>query len=687
MHLARAAALATLTAACTTPDTNLSEQPVPRRSQAKIVASVTSTMSPAVDPCQDFYQYACGGWLAATKLPDDESRWVRSFNVIARDNRALLHTLIQPSPQPGPKRHPEEERAITFWAACNDEQRLADRGAEPLIPWLRRADAATTPQALLALTGDMHRHGMSALFSFRVSPDPKQPDRYIAQLSQGGLGLPDRKYYLDQDQRAIELRAAYTAHITTSLSMLGVPADDATQQAALILELETTLAVISLPRDQLRDPEKTYNKVNPAQLKAMAPDLPLDAYFTALGLAAAPDATNVRVPTFFQQLGATLAQAKPEALAAYARWHIVRSNASILTPALEAASFDFYGKTLSGAKQQQPRWERCIQATDRALPHSVGRMFVQRAFSPRARDIAFQLVASIREGFAARINTLDWMDAPTKQRAQGKLATIFPKMGYPDAWDDYSAIDVKPDTYFENTLNARRFDTARDLKRLGGPVDLAEWFMSAPTVNAYYTPFGNQIVFPAGILQAPFFDEAFPPAMNFGGIGMVIGHEITHGFDDSGRKFDEAGRLTQWWSDASVAAFEQRAACVEQLYSSIEAAPGITINGKLTLGENIADLGGVRLAWDGWQHWRAKHPGESSPVPGLTPEQLFFVGFAQSWCALTSDEAQRLRLVTDSHSPPEWRVNATLSQTPMFHEAFSCPVGAPMRPAQVCQVW
>jgi putative endopeptidase len=685
--LTRCAALTALLTACTPPaaDPQPTEPAAPRRTQAEVVASVTETLDTQINPCDDFYKYACGGWLTSTKLPEDESRWVRSFNVIARQNRALLHTLVQPTL--GGKLHPEEARAVHFWQACTDEQTLTQRGTAPLAPWLTLADQVTTPEALLAFAGTLHHNGMRALISFGVSPDPREPGIYIAQLSQGGLGLPDRRYYLETDERSVTILSAYKAHVTRSLVLIGASEADAAAQADQILALETAIAQIQTPRDQLRDPEKTYNKLDPAQLAKLAPDLALASFFTTLGLKAAPVATNVRVPTFFSQLGAVLAGATPEALRAYARWNVARSTAGLLTPEIDAASFDFYGRTLSGAKEQQPRWERCIQATDRALPDAMGRLFVAHAFSPRARDIARQMVDSIRTGFAARIKTLPWMDDITRTRALGKLATVFPKMGYADAWKDYSSIPVTTDAHFENTLAALRFDTERDLARLGGPVDLAEWFMSPPTVNAYYTPFGNQIVFPAGILQPPFFDEAFPAAMNFGGIGMVIGHEITHGFDDSGRKFDETGKLTQWWSDASVAAFVERAECVEQLYSSIEAAPGAHINGKLTLGENIADLGGIRLAWDGWHQWRATHPDEPSPVPGLTPEQLFFVGFAQSWCAISSDENQRLRLVTDSHSPPEWRINATLSQTPTFHEAFQCQPGAPMRPANICQVW
>lgn len=641
--------------------------------QKQLLDQVVGAMNKTQDPCQDFYEYACGGWLKQSSVPEDQSRWMRSFNVISEDNDAALKTLLEQHSTPSNK-------AQSFYQACVDESNIQALGAKPLEPWLKEVEQVKDLDSMMSLLARWHGHGIGGLFGFWVSPDAKEPTQYAVYTRQGGLGLPDRAFYLEERHK--ESLAAYEQLMVTLMTHAGLKQPK--QQAAQALAIEQELAKASLPRAELRDPEKRYNK---RSIKALEKEsaLPWQRYINARGLDKAKDVI-VQVPSFTDALPALLKRQKPEAWRAYLRWNLIREAAPMLDKRFEEAHFSFYGQRLNGQKAQKPRWKRCVRATDSALGFELGKDFVDAHFNGESKTIAQQLVATIEEAFAQNLNDVSWMDPQTRQRALGKLKTIHNKIGYPDEWRSYEGLELIPGDYFNNSVRASAFEIKRRTARYQEPVDFGEWYMTPPTVNAYYSPSGNQIVFPAGILQGPFFDQDFPMSINFGGIGMVIGHEITHGFDDGGRKFDEKGRLTMWWQPEAIAAFEERAKCVDEQYQAIEVQPSHYINGKLTLGENIADLGGLKIAYLGLERWLKTRP-EASLVEGLSPQQLFFVGFAQTWCGVGTPENEQQRLLTDSHSPPRYRVNQSVSNLPAFHAAFSCAADTPMNPPKQCRVW
>lgn len=651
--------------------------PLTERQQA-LISKIEQALNPAQDPCQDFYEYACGGWTKTNSVPADQSRWMRSFNVISEQNDAALKALLE-RPVTEDATAP---RAKTFYQSCMDEANLMSAGLETLKPWLKRVESVKDLDGLMLTLAAMHDHGIGGLFSFWVSPDAKEPTRYAAYTRQGGLGLPDRAFYLEpQHAQTLE---AYEQLIAATLERQGAAPKQAKAQATKIVAFEKELATLSKPRAELRDPDKLYNKRPVAEL-AKSSALPWQAYLKARGLEGVVELI-VQTPEFTDKLQTLLKAQKADTWRAYLRWHLLREVAPSLGGAYEEAHFAFYGQRLNGQKEQKPRWKRCVRATDGALGFELGQGFVQEHFPDQSKATAQALVKAIEDAFEANLADVAWMDATTRERALGKLNTIRNKIGYPDAWRSYAGLEISPGAHMANSLSATAFEIRRRNTRYDQPVDFEEWYMTPPTVNAYYSASGNQIVFPAGILQDPFFDRDFPMAINFGGIGMVIGHEITHGFDDNGRKFDEKGRLTMWWQPEAIKAFEERAQCVKDQYDAIEVQPKQHINGKLTLGENIADLGGLKLAYMGYERWLKEHP-ETSPIKGITPQQLFFVGFAQTWCGQTTEENERQRLMTDSHSPPRYRVNQSVSNSPAFHKAFQCAPGAPMNPPNQCQVW
>lgn len=653
-------------------------QPSPR--QAEIAASVTAALDATTAPCDDFYQYACGGWAASTELPGDKARWVRSFDAIYARNQEQLRTLLESQDPEVTSRAP---RAIAFYQACMNTEAADARGVEPITSRLTELDSITTNADLFTHSAKLQKMRISPFARFSVYTDAKNPDINIAHVRQGGLGLPDRSFFLDEARA--ETLAEYQKHITATFELIGATKEDADALAAHVIAFETSLARGSKPRAELRDPDKTYNKMDLAALQARAPQVPWDAYFKALGLDA-PDSVNVNNPEFLDTLNTLLTDAPTEQVRAYVKWNLLRSTSTWATTALDAEHFRFYGQVLNNKKEQAPRWKQCVDTTNWLLGFELGQLYVSEHFAGASRDIAQGMVDEIQTAFAERLPELSWMDEKTREAAAGKLQTVYDKIGYPKNWRDYSSVEITPDRYFEAQLATRAFEFDRRLAQYKQPVDRSEWYMTPPTVNAYYSPTSNQIVFPAGILQPPFFDAEFPAAMNFGGIGMVIGHEITHGFDDGGRKFDATGKLTPWWQPEAIAQFEERAQCVDDYYSAIEVQPGKFINGKLTLGENIADIGGLKLAYYGYQRHK-KDKDLSSPVAGLSDDQLFFVAFAQTWCSLSTPENEQMRLLNDSHSPPRWRVNATLSNLPEFHQAFSCGEETPMRPKNQCDVW
>ena len=654
---------------------------------AKSVAeTVKAAMDTKADPCQDFYQYACGGWFATTKLPADQSRWGRGFSEIAERNRQVNREIVEAAAK-DPGSDPSRQKLGIFYGSCMDEDAIEKAGTKPIASWMSDAGEVKDAKTFMTMLGRLHAVTAPGLFGFGVEADFKNPGINIAQMFQGGLGLPDRDYYLKDDDQSKTLRTAYAGHISKMFQLYGEKPEAADAMATSIIGFETELAKVSRPRAELRDPNKTYNKLDIGGLKTLTPKLDWDAYFKATGHS---DITqiNVAIPEFFQGAEKLVNASDPATLQTYLKWNILRDAAPALPKAFDQQNFEFYGKTLQGQKEQQARWKRCIQATDGALGEILGQEYIKKQFPGTSKAVARDMIEGVEVAFANNLAGLDWMDDATRMRALGKKGTLVNKIGYPDKWKDYSKLKLKKGDYAGNVLAASKFEYDFEANKIGKPVDRMEWGMTPPTVNAYYNPLNNEMVFPAGILQPPFFSKDFPTVMNYGGMGMVMGHELTHGFDDEGRKFDEKGQLTEWWAPSVADKFETRASCIEKQYGDYEVQPGMKLNGKLTLGENIADNGGIKQAYVAYKAYEAAHPEAAQPaVDGLTNDQLFFVAFAQTWCSLATPEIERVLVKVDPHSPPRFRVNGPLSNYPKFGDAFQCKEGAPMRPANACEVW
>ena len=648
-------------------------------SAAEVVHSV---MDEAADPCTDFYRFACGQWLDETTMPSDQPRYGR-FNELREQNEATLRQILDDAVAAADP-EPAQAQLGTFYGSCLDEAAVNENGLTAIEPLLGRIDGMKSLDDMMSIVGEMHQYGARPLFSLNVDADYDDPDLNMTHLGQSGLGMPDRKYYVEEGEAADALRKAYTDHVALVLGALGD--EDGASLAAKVVALETELAAVSIPRDQIRDPDKRRNKTDLKALKKLTPKLSWDAYFTAVGR---PDLSefNVVAPTYMKAMAKVIATADAPVRRAYLRWHLAHGLAEQMPTTFSTAHYEFFDRSLRGQAEPAPRWRTCIKATDQALGENLGRQFVEQRFAGQNRQVANDMIAQIEEAFAAGLPGLSWMDDPTRERALEKMHAVVNKIGHPENWKDYSGLELGTD-HLANVMAGRRFEWERKAKEIGQAVDEQQWHMTPSTVNAYYNPSSNEMVFPAGILQPPFFSADYPMAMNFGGIGMVMGHELTHGFDDNGRKFDGDGRLTEWWGADAVSRFEERAACVEELYSGYEVQPGVNLNGKLTLGENIADFGGIRQAFGAYQAWAEAQGGDDTPVvDGLTNEQLLFVSFGQIWCSHATPEVERVLATTDSHSHPRYRVNGPLSNYPAFWEAFSCEEGTPMHPANVCQVW
>ncbi len=649
-------------------------------------SAVLSAMDKKADPCQDFYRYACGGWLDTTQIPSDQSRWGRGFSEIAERNRQTLREILEAAARDQGS-DPKLVKLGVFYGSCMDEEKIDKAGGEPLKPMLKEIEGVKDAKSLMAELGTLHALGAGAFFGGGAVPDFKNPDLNIVYLSQGGLGLPDRDYYVKDDDKSKQIRTDYLAHVTAMFTLVGETPEAAGKHAQQVMEIETRLAKASRTRVEMRDTEKTYNKLDLVGLEKLAPSLPWKEYLRAIGY---PNVTqiNIAVPEFYQALDKESANAGSETMHSYLRWHLVRGAAPILSKPFADESFAFYGKKLSGQKEQKARWKRCVDATDNAMGELLGQAFVDRRFAGDSKTIALDMIGRIESAFEGNLANLAWMDDTTRTRASGKKQTLANKIGYPDKWRDYSKLAVKKGDYFGNAIASRRFEFDYECAKIGKKVDKTEWGMTPPTVNAYYNPLQNEMVFPAGILQPPFFDRSFPMAMNFGGIGMVMGHELTHGFDDQGRKFDPTGKLSEWWEPQVSAKFEERAKCVSDLYSTYEVQPGLKLNGELTLGENIADLGGIKQSYSAYHAWAKQNAGAAAKaVEPLTNDQLFFVAFAQTWCSIQTPEIERMLVNVDSHSHPKYRVFGPLSNFSGFSEAFQCSEGTPMNPKDSCEVW
>ncbi len=634
-------------------------------------------------PCVDFYQYACGNWMKNNPIPADESVWGR-FSELQERNRVILRQILEAASAADPKRDAATQKIGDFYHACMDEAAINRKGAAPIKPDLDRIAALPDKQALAGEVARLQMNGADVLFDFSSGPDFRNSKMEIAQADQGGLGLPDRDYYLKQDAKSVALRKQYVAHVQKMFELLGETPQRAAADASTVMDIETALAKGSLDRVARRDPEKVYHKMSPQALAALAPSFAWPKYFEGVHAPPFQD-VNVAVPEFFKQMQTALQQTGLDQWKTYLKWHLVHSSAPMLSDAFVKANFDFYGRTLTGAKELKPRWKRCVAFTDNDLGEALGQKYVDRTFGVEGKQRTLKMVQAIEKAMGQDINRLTWMTPATKQKALAKLQAVTNKIGYPEKWRDYSSVQIVRDDALGNDRRATEFEFRRQISKIGKPVDRAEWEMTPPTVNAYYDPTQNNINFPAGILQPPFYDNQIDDAVNYGAIGAVIGHELTHGFDDEGRQFDAQGNLRDWWTPQDAKAFNERAACFVEQYSNFTAVDDIKLNGKLTLGENTADNGGLRIALMALANTIA---GKQVPkIDGFTPEQRLFLGWGQIWCQNMTDEARRLRALTDPHSPGRYRVNGVVQNMPEFQKAFACRAGQPMVRQPACRVW
>jgi endothelin-converting enzyme/putative endopeptidase len=634
----------------------------------------------AVDPCTDFFQFACGGWTANNPIPGDQARW-GTFDALQERNNDVLRTVLEAAASGS---DPATRKIGDYYASCMDEAAIERKGASPLEPDFQKIAALESASELPALLAALHTVGVDGFFAFGAEADFKDASTVIAQLDQGGLGLPDRDYYFRADARSADIRGQYTDHVGKLTSLVGGSAAAAGAASATVMRLETSLAKAALDNVSRRDPAKVYHKMTPAELQALTPEFNWAAYFRAAG-APAVDVVNVAEPEFLRAFNELLKSAPVEDLKTYLRWHVVHANAFILSSPFVDENFKFYSTTLRGIAEQRLRWKRCVQYTDGDLGEALGQAFVARTFGPKAKADMLDMVRNVESALENDIATLPWMTDATRAQAVKKLRAISNKIGYPDTWRDYGALQIVRGDAFGNSHRANAFEFGRQMNRIGKPLDKTEWGMTPPTVNAYYNPLENNINFPAGILQSPFYNAATDPAVNYGGAGAVIGHELTHGFDDQGRQFDAAGNLEDWWTPADGKAFEERASCFVDQYAGYTAIDDVKLNGKLTLGENTADNGGLRIALMGYL---ASEAGSNArTLDGFTPEQRVFLGWGQVWCESRRPEYERLQAQTNPHSPGRYRVNGVVSNMPEFQKAFSCKPGAPMVRASACRVW
>ena len=633
-----------------------------------------ANMDTTCSACEDFFTYANGGWLKQNTIPADRASF-GSFDELQDANLASLKaTLEQAAANPGPDA--DTRRLGLFYASCMDTVTIDKVGAEPIDPLIEEIRALRTRADVEREIARLQNAGIAAGFSFRSGQDNKNSNRVIGIASQGGLGMPDRDYYTRTDSASVALRAAYRDHIVHMLSLVGGDPGQAEPAADRIIALETALANSSMTRVERRNADSTYHLMTLGQVAALTPGLDWTAYLRERNAPAIRD-LNVAQPRFYQGLDSLLHAVPVATWRDYLLWHVVRGTASSLGSDLERESFRFNSTVLQGVTEMQPRWKRCVRSTDQALGEILGKAYVKTHFTPEAKARALVMVNNIRAALHERLSQLTWMSAATKAKAYTKLAAIVNKIGYPDKWRSYDGLEIVSQPYAVNTLHAASFETRRNLAKIGKPVDRTEWGMTPPTVNAYYNAGMNEVAFPAGIMQPPFFDPKADDAVNYGGMGAAIGHEISHGFDDQGRKYDAQGNLSGWWSDADASAFEQRADAVVQQFNGFVAVDSLHVNGNLTLGENIADLAGLTISYHAFRKTLEGKP-EPAPIDGLTADQRFFLAWAQIWRAMRRPESSRMLVSVDPHAPARWRVNGPLANMPEFQKAFACQASDPM---------
>ncbi|HEU5305589.1 MAG TPA: M13 family metallopeptidase [Gemmatimonadales bacterium] len=646
-------------------------------------ANIDSTCA----PCQDFFQYANGGWIERNTIPGDQPRW-GSFNELQEANYAALKdVLTEAAEKASSTRDPNIRKLGTFYGTCMDSTAVEAAGIRPLRRELDGIDAIRDRNGVEAAIARLHGMGIPAAFAFRSTPDAKKSSRTIAEVYQGGLGLPDRDYYLKGDSASEKIRAQYVEHVGNMLRLSGADPAAASRAAAAIMRLETELATASMTREAQRDPEAVYHLTRTGDLRKMSPRFGWGSYLSSRGLKGVRE-VNVGQPQFVAAVDSLLSAAPVADWKDYLRWTLIANTAPALSSPFVEESFRFNSTVLRGVKEMRPRWKRCLTLTDQAVGEILGQAYVRKNFTPEAKARALEMVQNIRAELKDRLEALTWMSQETKVKAYAKLDSITNKVGYPDKWRDYAKLEARPGPFVANLLLGNRFEAQRGLSKIGKPTDRTDWGMTAPTVNAYYNAPTNEITFPAGIMQPPFFNPKADDAVNYGGMGGAIGHEITHGFDDEGRKFDAQGNLSGWWTDSDSEEFNRRAEVVRKQFDGYVAIDSLRVNGKLTLGENIADLGGLLIAHGGYRRSLKGKP-EPTPIDGFIGDQRFFLAWAQIWRAKQRPEFTRLLVTTDPHAPPKFRTNGPLSNIPAFAKAFGCKPGDPMvRPeGERAQIW
>jgi putative endopeptidase len=645
---------------------------------------VPSWMNPAADACQDFFAYACGGFLRSTVIPADRATW-GTTEQIQEENLAFLNHELEQASKPDRTRDPVTAKIGDYYAACMDEPGIEKAGEAPIRPLLARLARVVDFRSLADEIIRLHQDEVFALFNIDSQQDFKDATHVIGALDQDGLGLPDRDYYLKDDGNMKEVRYFYEGHVSRMLALTGMKPVEVKAATADVMRIETRLARMQQDKVARRDPYKVYHRVDRAGLPRIARTFPWDAYFRGLGFSEMQE-ISVNLPEYFTGVDALMHQEPPAAWRHYLAWQIVNGSPRRLSSAFVNEDFAMRQK-LTGQKELEPRWKRCVHSVDVALGELLAQPYVAAKFAGDSKERAKALVTSIHGAMKGTLETLPWMDDMTRHAALAKLEKINDKVGYPDKWRSYD-FAVTKDSFAANGLASDRFELRRRLTKIGKPVDRTEWSMTPPTVNAYYEPSMNEIVLPAGELQPPFFSKDFYAPVNIGDEGAnTIGHELTHGFDDEGSQFDGFGNLRDWWTKETKAKFVEATKCVQEQYSQYEAVPGVKLNGELTSGENIADIGGVKLGYAALSAWKKASPDAHEDVAGYTDDQLFFLGYAQGWCSKETPEYLEMLARTNPHAPARWRVNGPMADVPAFADAFQCAPGTPMRPAKVCSVW
>lgn len=656
------------------------------REGEKISGFDTTNLDRSVSPAQNFYQFAVGNWAKNHPIPDDQTRW-GSFSILQEENNKILRKIVEElAANKNLPKGSAQQKIGDFFATGMDSVRIEKEGYNPIKPYLKSIDDINNKKNLIETVANLHLDGMPSLFNFYVNVDAKKSELMVGQISQGGLGLPDVEYYTKDDNRSKEIREKYFKHVSNMFKLIDIDAETAEKYAQTVMKIETELAKVSNTRLENRDPLKTYNKMTYNNLKLISKEINWDKYFEELGIEKI-DVVVVNQPKFITGVSKLINEIPLNDWKIYLKWNVLRSSASALSSPFVEEQFDFGGKFLSGQKAMQPRWKRILGSLNRAMGELLGQIYVAEVFPPEAKERAKSIVNNLLLSMAESIKNLEWMSDQTKQQALKKLSTFGVKIGYPDKWKDFSNLEIARDSYFKNLKRASTWAKKENLKKLGKPVDKSEWGMTPQTVNASYSPTKNEITFPAGILQPPFFDPKADDAINYGAMGAVIGHEITHGFDDQGRKYDEKGNIHDWWTKEDNDKFQARAQKLIEHYNNFIVIDSFRVNGALTLGENIADLGGLTISFNAFKKTDQYKKGEL--IDGFTPAQRFFLGWAQIWATNARPEALKLQVKTDVHSPAVQRVNGPLQNIPEFFEAFNVKPGDPMRNTddKIVKIW